>query len=86
MALSIPPAEVERLLAPISAALEADGYRLSATPSASGEALRIDVEATPEACAECLVPKSLMETMVRQALSTEPGAGALPIEIGYPTD
>jgi hypothetical protein len=84
VALSIPPAEVERLLTPISTALEADGYRLSAT--ASGEALRIDVAATPEACAECLVPKSMMETMVRKALSAQPGAESVPIEIGYPTD
>jgi hypothetical protein len=84
MAMTIAPDDADRLLAPIRVGLEADGYRLNV--SAAGEALRIDVEATPEACAECLVPKPIMETMVRRALAAQGGAEAVPIEIGYPAD
>jgi hypothetical protein len=84
MPLPIAPAEAERLLDPIRVGLEADGYLLRV--SSAGEALRIDVEATAEACADCLVPKSIMETMVRQALSAQDGLDAVPVEIGYPKD
>ncbi|HEV7679619.1 MAG TPA: hypothetical protein VGQ42_13725 [Candidatus Dormibacteraeota bacterium] len=84
MPLPIAAAEADELLAPIRTGLEADGYRLNV--SAAGEALRIDVEATPEACADCLVPKGIMETMVRQALAARDGLDAVAIEIGYPAD
>lgn len=84
MPLTLAPDELDRLLEPIRMGLEADGYRLSAR--VAGERLQLEVEATPAACADCLVSKAIMETMVRQALRAQGGPADAPIEIGYPKD
>jgi L-ascorbate metabolism protein UlaG (beta-lactamase superfamily) len=74
---------IRELLNPISAVLEADGYRLH-VGEASETSVRVDVVAGDEACAECLVQKPLLSAMIQRELS---GAG-LPLDVvlGYPTD
>jgi hypothetical protein len=70
-------------LEPITTALAADGYQLTAVIRGASVAIRI--EAGPAACPDCLVPKSLMEGMIGRALSAA-GASVSGIDLRYPTD
>ena len=74
---------IRELLNPISAVLEADGYRLHIGET-SATSVRVDVIAGDEACAQCLVQKPLLSAMIQRELT---GAGlSLVIVLGYPTD
>jgi hypothetical protein len=57
---------LDAALRPISQALESDGYVVGV--ELAGGAVRMSVTAGPDACAECLVPKTLMTELVVQAL------------------
>ncbi len=48
----------------IHSALRADGYELAVNPDGA-DGFVICVEAGAEACAECLIPKSLMADMIK---------------------
>jgi hypothetical protein len=75
-------AAVEAALTPISSALQADGYELTVTLPA-GDLLRVRINATPEACEDCLIPRSMMASMIETALK---GAGLAvpPLDVVYP--
>jgi len=47
-----------------------------------GDRLHVTIIATPDACADCLVPKDLMRSMLEQQLGV-PGAR---IDLTYPRD
>ena len=72
---------IEEKLTDLRAALVADGYRLSVT-DVSSRALRLDIEALSDACPDCLVPSSVMETIVRAAIPD--GERFTTLEITYP--
>jgi hypothetical protein len=64
----------------IKSALNADGYDLEVAP-ATAEKYEIRITAGPDACAECLIPKSIMSDMI--------GAVApqgVSWDLRYPTD
>jgi len=60
--------------------LEADDYRLEV--SVADDSADVRIHAGPDACAECLVPKSMMATMLEPVL----GVSADRIELTYPTE
>lgn len=60
--------------------LAADDYRLTVTESGDGVAVRIT--AGPDACDDCLVPKSVMRGVLRNAL----GVAEENITLEYPAD
>lgn len=60
-------AELDRALQGLRELLGADGYRLDYAVH-SGQALVVGVLAGPDACAECLVPKQVMEGILTDAL------------------
>lgn len=55
--------ELMETLGGIRTALNADGYELAVVDSDPAQ-LVIRIEAGPDACAECLVPKELMSSMI----------------------
>ena len=59
--------ELDRALQGLRDLLGADGYRLGYAVH-GGRELAVSVEAGPDACAECLVPKQVMEGIVTDAL------------------
>ena len=76
-------ATIRELLVPLTGALEADGYGLEVELRPDVIALR--VVAGPGACADCLVPRDLMEQMFRSKL--RPSATGLQhanVELTYP--
>ena len=64
----------------VRTALEADGYLLDVTES--GGRLDARISAGPHACADCLVPKPVLRTMLQQAL----GVPEQSIDLRYPDD
>ena len=64
--------------------LQADGYDMALSKVAHNS-LHFTLSAGPDACAECLVPASMMEIYVRQALSALPAWRDAQIELRYPT-
>ncbi len=66
-------------LASLRTSLEADGYEIDV---AEGERVAVVISATPTACAECLVPASLMVPILEHALKV-PGDR---IDLTYPAD
>jgi hypothetical protein len=60
--------------------LAADDYRLAVAESGSGA--RVRITAGPEACADCLVPKPLMRSVLHTAL----GVPEEEITLIYPED
>lgn len=66
-------------LASIRTSLEADGYEIEVT---DGDRVAVVISATPEACAECLVPASVMVPILEHTLKV-PGDR---IDLTYPTD
>lgn len=74
---------LDRALEPVSSALAADGYALTAR--LEGGALAVRIAATPEACEDCLIPKDLMGRMIASALA---GAGltASSVDLRYPDE
>jgi hypothetical protein len=59
--------ELDRALQGLRDLLGADGYRLGYAVQ-GGRELVVSVEAGPDACAECLVPKQVMEGILTDAL------------------
>lgn len=75
-------ATIEDLLAPISQALEADGYLTAVTVTPG--AISIAIEATEAACAECLSPPEVLEPMIRDVLGR--GGRSERVDLVYPAD
>ena len=74
---------VRELLAPLTAALEADGYGLEV--EVRPDLISLRVTAGPGACDDCLVPREMMAQMFRSRLP--PGATGLDhdnVELTYP--
>ena len=76
---------VQTALESMKTMLAADGYELDI--AVDGESIALDVRATPDACAECLVPKPLLATMVvnlmaKGSVSVDPSQ----LSIRYPTE
>lgn len=70
----------EAALDGIRGTLAADGYRLAA--ASNGPGIEVRITAGPDACADCLVPKSLMRGVLRSAL----GVPEHEITLIYPAD
>jgi hypothetical protein len=71
------------LLAPLSRALESDGYGLEV--ALGPDLISLQVVAGPEACADCLVPRELMEQMFRARLPAgATGLGHDNVALSYP--
>lgn len=62
--------------------LIADGYDLTVDAITDNTA-HLRISAGPDACAECLVPKRMMQPMIEAELADFPG---LKIELAYPAD
>jgi hypothetical protein len=60
--------------------LAADGYHMEIAEA--GNHLTVTITATPLACADCLVPKDLMRTILSDVL----GVDAEAIDLTYPRD
>jgi hypothetical protein len=69
----------ERIVA-LRSTLAADGYLVDI--AGDGTRVRVTISATPEACADCLVPKDLMRSILGDTLDVPPDA----IDLIYPTD
>jgi hypothetical protein len=67
-------------LAKIRQSLEADDYRLDVVVH-SGRA-KVTIAAGPSACADCLVSKDLMRSMLAPVLGVSPDL----IELAYPAE
>ncbi len=77
------PFDLSAVLEPISAALAADGYELSAALETGG--LKVAIAAGPDACEDCLVPKGMMADMIRNVLH-DAGVEAGELELTYPNE
>ena len=77
-------AAIESALTPISGALEADGYEM-AVSLPSEDLLRVQISAGPGACEDCLISRSMMQSMIETALQ---GAGlpVPPLDVVYPVE
>jgi len=67
MADVIDRAEVDAALKNLTDMIANDGYLLRWEPS-SGDTIVITIDAGPEACADCLVPRVVMEAIMSSAL------------------
>lgn len=63
--------------------LEASGFSVACADT--GGVLTISLTAGPEACADCLVPRAVLESIVGRELA-ERGVQALGIRVVYPAD
>ena len=70
---------IEEALQPIRKSLQADGYDLVVNNFQEG-VLSVEVQAGPQACVECLVPKEMMELMIKQSIKTL----ARSVQVQYP--
>jgi hypothetical protein len=70
----------EAQLEQMRSTLALDGYQLNVTETGAGFDVRII--AGPESCADCLVPKPIMISMLQPVL----GVDAEAIRLSYPTD
>ena len=70
---------IEEALEPIRKSLQADGYELIVNSFHEG-VLSVEIQAGPDACAECLVPKHLMEIMIQQSVKNL----ASGVQVQYP--
>ncbi len=57
----------EEALGSLRRTLEADGYRLHVREDQGGR-VAVRISATPDACADCLVPKPLLRSILHRAL------------------
>ncbi len=64
----------------LAATLAADGYRMEFAEN--GDRVHVTIIATEDACADCLVPKNLMRSMLEQQLGVPTGR----IDLTYPRD
>jgi hypothetical protein len=77
-------AELEAALGPLTAMLGADGYALVVGTSEDGSTLRLQIDATADACAECLVPASVIASVARSCLSDSSISTELQIDVRMP--
>ena len=70
--------DAERIVA-LRSTLAADGYLLDVAEV--GTRIRATITATPEACADCLVPKDLMRSILGDTLGVPSDA----IDVTYPS-
>lgn len=75
---------VESALVDLSEALDADGYALALEVGAP-DRLRVRIVAGPQACEDCLIPKSMMQSMIGNALQSA-GLGVTSFELEYPVE
>jgi hypothetical protein len=71
--------DTERIVA-LRSTLEADGYLMDVAEQ--GSRVRVTISATPQACADCLVPKDLMRSILGDTLGVTPDS----IDLSYPTE
>ena len=64
----------------LRSALAADGYEIDVAEE--GDRVQVTITATERACADCLVPKDLMRSILAQTLSIPADA----IDLTYPRD
>lgn len=62
---------VDSALANLKEMMAKDGYILRWTED-TPETLTVHIEAGPEACADCLAPQNVIETIMSQALEATP--------------
>jgi hypothetical protein len=74
---------VETALDDFRRAMEADGYTMVVDDLDSGS-LRVTITAGPQACEDCLVPKPVMLTLLRQSLASLPAIRE--IDLVYPKE
>jgi hypothetical protein len=70
----------ETRLEQMRSTLAVDGYHLSVDEAGTGFDVRITAD--PESCADCLVPKNVMVSMLEPIL----GVGQEAIHLSYPAD
>lgn len=75
---------VEVRVASLRDTLRMDGYDLEVADVATGS-VELRVVAGPEACADCLVPRSAMTAVLRQAI-LDGGDDDLTVVLRYPRD
>lgn len=75
--------QVRDALGVMHSMLEADGYKLEVI-EASSEIVALKILALPGACAECLVPPSIMEIYARDGLKAVPDCAGAAISFVYP--
>ncbi len=80
--MSLSRQQVDAALASLRNMLRADGYELQ-TVAVSPEGVTLQITAGEDACADCLVPVSLMTLYVRDALRHLPDGEQVPIELRY---
>jgi hypothetical protein len=71
----------EEALQTLRRSLEADGYRLHVLQGQGGR-VAVRISATEEACADCLVPKPLLRSILHRAL----GVAEESIDLELPSD
>lgn len=77
--------DIDTALTELATMFAADGYRLESR-STSGR-LEMDIIATDAACADCLVPKNVMETIVLNVLAQHGASvSASELVLRYPSD
>ena len=73
---------IEQALEDLVGAFAVDDYRLSIAGFSDG-VLKLTIDAGPSACAECLVPETILSGIVRNSLPR--GISVSKIEIQYPS-
>jgi len=69
--MSAPEAEIDAALEEYREMVAKDGYLLSWAPS-DPDRIVVTIEAGPDACADCLVPRPVMEAIMSTALEGTP--------------
>jgi metal-sulfur cluster biosynthetic enzyme len=64
----------------LRSALAADGYEIDVAEE--GDRVRVTITATEQACADCLVPKDLMRSILGDTLGVPPDS----IDLTYPPE
>ena len=64
----------------LRSALAADGYEIDVAEE--GDRVRVTITATQQACADCLVPKDLMRSILGDTLGVPPDS----IDLTYPPE
>ena len=73
---------IEQALEDLVGSFAVDDYRLSIAGFSDG-VLKLTIDAGPSACAECLVPETILSGIVRNSLPR--GISVSKIEIQYPS-
>jgi hypothetical protein len=75
--------EITAALAALADMLAADGYALDVAGD-GGNALIARIAAGPDACADCLVPKSMMQLYLQEALKSLGDSAPRNLRLVYP--